>query len=267
MSTNHEDRRLRLRSHVVLAVVAAACSCATPKSDTIVGVSTVTSASVGRQPLLSWVDGPNRRAIVDFVRRVSGADSPGLVPAEERIAVFDNNGTLWPEKPLPQAAFVAALVPAPARVLDAGCGTGRAAVRLDELGYDVVGVDVDAAMLEQARAAAPELDWRLGDLASFDLDETFDVVLVAGNTIPLLEPGTLADACARLAAHAAPGGVVVVGFGLDSDHLPGDCPVTPLDDVDAAMAAAGLVPEDRHGTWAGGPFEGGYVVATYRRPA
>ncbi|MDF2692735.1 MAG: hypothetical protein K0S65_1118 [Labilithrix sp.] len=68
----------------------------------------VTSASVGRQPLASWVDGPNKRAIVDFVKRVSSTDSPGLVPAEERIAVFENNGTLWPEKPLAEAAFVAA---------------------------------------------------------------------------------------------------------------------------------------------------------------
>ena len=166
-----------------------------------------------------------------------------------------------------EAAFVATLVPAPARVLDAGCGTGRVAVRLHELGYDVVGVDVDRAMLDQARAAAPRLDWRVGDLATFDLGETFDVVLVAGNTIPLLEPGTLTAACARLAAHTAAGGAMVAGFGLDADHLPGDCPVTPLVDVDAAMRAAGLEQGERYGTWARGPVEDGYVVATYRRPA
>ncbi|GAB3195886.1 class I SAM-dependent methyltransferase [Nocardioides hungaricus] len=168
-----------------------------------------------------------------------------------------------------EAAFVAGLVPAPARVLDAGCGTGRVAVRLYELGYDVVGVDVDAAMLGQARAAAPGLDWRVGDLSTLDLGPglrgAFDAVLVAGNTIPLLEPGTLPVTCERLAAHLAPGGVVVAGFGLDTAHLPGDCPVTPLAEVDAAMAAAGLTAADRHGTWSAGPFEGEYVVATYRR--
>lgn len=166
-----------------------------------------------------------------------------------------------------EAAFVAGLAPAPARVLDAGCGTGRVAVRLHELGYDVVGVDVDASMLDQARTAAPELDWRLGDLATFDLGATFDVVLVAGNTVPLLEPGTLGDACERLAAHVAAGGTAVLGFGLDPAHLPGDCPVTPIAEVDAAMSAAGLEAHDRYGTWDRAPFESGYVVATYRRSA
>ena len=167
-----------------------------------------------------------------------------------------------------EAAFVARLVPAPARVLDAGCGTGRVAVRLDELGYDVVGVDVDASMLGLARAQAPRLDWRIGDLATLDLDERFDVVLVAGNTIPLLEDGTLGSACARLAAHVVPGGVVVCGFGLDAAHLPGDCPATPLSEVDAAMAAAGLSSVARFGTWAGDAFapEDGYVVTVHATP-
>ncbi|MFC7497132.1 MULTISPECIES: class I SAM-dependent methyltransferase [unclassified Nocardioides] len=164
-----------------------------------------------------------------------------------------------------EATFVAALVPAPARVLDAGCGTGRVAVRLAELGYDVVGVDVDESMIEVARAEAPELDWRLGDLATFDLGETFDLVLVAGNTIPLLEPGTLVDACERLAAHLAPAGVVVCGHGLDAAHLPGDCPPTDLADVDAAFAAHGLEVAARHGTWGGDAFEpgAGYAVTVY----
>jgi SAM-dependent methyltransferase len=166
-----------------------------------------------------------------------------------------------------EASFVAELVPAPARVLDAGCGTGRVAVRLHELGYAVVGVDVDDTMLGQARAAAPGLDWRLGDLASFDLGERFDVVLVAGNTIPLLEPGTLPAACERLAAHVEVAGSAVVGFGLDAAHLPGDCPVTPFSEVEAAMAAAGLVLDAQHGTWDRDPFRGDYVVATFGRPA
>lgn len=164
-----------------------------------------------------------------------------------------------------EASFVADLIAPPARVLDAGCGTGRVAVRLHELGYDVVGVDVDETMLAQARAAAPELDWRAADLATFDLGETFDVVLVAGNTIPLLEPGTLLDACERLGAHLAPGGVVVCGFGLDAAHLPGNCPVTPLADVDAAFGVLGLDAVVRYGTWEHDAFDPaqGYAVSLY----
>ena len=168
-----------------------------------------------------------------------------------------------------EAAFVADLVPPPARVLDAGCGTGRVAVRLAELGYRVVGVDVDAAMLDQARAAAPGLDWRLADLATFDLGPrlrgSFDVVLVAGNTIPLLEPGTLRDACERLADHLAPGGVLVCGYGLDADHLPGGCPPTDLAEVDAAFGVVGLDAVTRYGTWDGHIFDPaeGYAVTVY----
>jgi SAM-dependent methyltransferase len=164
-----------------------------------------------------------------------------------------------------EAAFVAGLVEAPASVLDAGCGTGRVAIRLAAQGYAVVGVDLDASMLVEARAEAPELDWRVGDLAALDTGATYDVVLVAGNTVPLLEPGTLAAAAARLAAHVGAGGHLVSGFGLDADHLPGDCPVTPLDEVLATFAGAGLVEVARYGTWDRAPYDAaaGYVVLVH----
>ena len=164
-----------------------------------------------------------------------------------------------------EATFVAGLVEPPASVLDAGCGTGRIATRLDELGYDVVGVDVDAAMLQVARAEGPALDWRLGDLATLDLDRTFDVVLLAGNIVPLLEPGTLPAVAQRLAAHLEPDGRVVCGFGLDPGHLPAGCPVTPLADFEAAMAAAGLGAVARWSGWDRAAFDvaGGYVVTVH----
>ena len=49
--------------------------------------------------LESWNDGPAKSAIVDFVDRVT-SDGPDLVAPEERVAVFDNDGTLWCEKPM-----------------------------------------------------------------------------------------------------------------------------------------------------------------------
>src|SRR3954466_7177458 len=51
--------------------------------------------------LSSWRDTPTRRAIVAFVDRVCGRDGSPPVPVEERLAVFDNDGTLWCEKPMP----------------------------------------------------------------------------------------------------------------------------------------------------------------------
>ena len=50
--------------------------------------------------LASGSDGPTRRTIVDFVEDVAG-DGPDAVPPAERLAVFDNDGTLSTEKPMP----------------------------------------------------------------------------------------------------------------------------------------------------------------------
>ena len=58
-------------------------------------------ASMAAEELLeSWNDTETRRAIVDFVEAVAG-DGPDVVPPEQRVAVFDNDGTLWTEKPMP----------------------------------------------------------------------------------------------------------------------------------------------------------------------
>jgi phosphoglycolate phosphatase-like HAD superfamily hydrolase len=51
--------------------------------------------------LPSWSEGRAREEILDFVRRVSGEGSTDAVPVAERLAVFDNDGTLWCEKPMP----------------------------------------------------------------------------------------------------------------------------------------------------------------------
>jgi len=57
-------------------------------------------------PLPSWNDGPARQAIIDFVKRTTDPASPDFVPAEARIATFDNDGTLWVEHPMyTQLAF------------------------------------------------------------------------------------------------------------------------------------------------------------------
>jgi phosphoserine phosphatase len=50
--------------------------------------------------LTSWTDSPAKQSIVAFVERVTKPGSPDFVPAPERIAVFDNDGTLWAEQPM-----------------------------------------------------------------------------------------------------------------------------------------------------------------------
>jgi len=61
----------------------------------------------GQEPLRSWRDGATKEAIVSFVERIVAVDTPDYVPPDERIAVFDNDGTLWCEQPMyVQMAFV-----------------------------------------------------------------------------------------------------------------------------------------------------------------
>ncbi|KAI9002211.1 NapD-like protein [Hyaloraphidium curvatum] len=58
-------------------------------------------------PLPSWRDGPRRRALLDFVAAVTAEGGPEFVPPAGRIAVFDNDGTLWVEQPYyVQLAFI-----------------------------------------------------------------------------------------------------------------------------------------------------------------
>jgi hypothetical protein len=58
-------------------------------------------------PLPSWNDGATKKSITDFVAKVTTAGSPDFVPVPERIATFDNDGTLWCEQPLPVQLFFA----------------------------------------------------------------------------------------------------------------------------------------------------------------
>src|SRR5512141_3010826 len=51
--------------------------------------------------LESWNEGATKSAIIEFVAKVTTPDSPAFVPPDDRIATFDNDGTLWCEKPMP----------------------------------------------------------------------------------------------------------------------------------------------------------------------
>ncbi len=145
-------------------------------------------------------------------------------------------------------------------VLDAGCGTGRVAIELAARGFDVVGVDLDPVMLDQARQKAPKIEWVLGDLATLRLRREFDAAVLAGNVMLFVGPGTEADVLASIASHVRPDGLVVAGFQL-SGRL-------SLDAYDAAADGAGLDLVARYATWDREEFAGGdYAVTVHRRRA
>lgn len=65
------------------------------------------NAAFAADPLPSWNAGPAKQGIISFVEKVTKAGSPAFVPLAERIAVFDNDGTLWCEQPMPVQLYFA----------------------------------------------------------------------------------------------------------------------------------------------------------------
>lgn len=195
-------------------------------------------------------------------RWTDDASVPRGATYDDRFARLEASGT----DVHGEATLVAALSPGP-RVLDAGCGTGRVAIELARSGFDVTGVDLDPAMLSTARTKAPDLTWHQADVSELDLPSLgstkgFDTVVLAGNVLIFVAPGTEARSVSRCADLLAPGGLLLAGFevrpaGYQPRHL----------DADATSADLELV--HRWSTWDRQPWQtnGRYQVSVHRRPS
>ncbi len=210
-----------------------------------------------RQPGETW----HRVAVGGF-----GGDGYASAYAERFDAVADRDDAHG------EADLVLDLVGPGARVLDAGCGTGRVAARLASRGLTVRGVDVDASMVEEARRRWPDLDWVVSDLAALEAPSApYDVVVMAGNVVPFIEAAALGPSIAALAGQLRTGGLLVAGFGTDRAHLPAGAPLVPLAAYDVACSGAGLALRERHAGWGREewPEDGtdpGYAVSIHVRP-
>src|SRR5580700_3066383 len=120
------------------------------------------------------------------------------------------------------------LPPAPARILDAGCGPGLYAVPLARLGHDVTGVDVSVPALSHARGLAREA--RLlgkarfvkGDLRDVPLpDAGFDAALLVYFVLEAFSRTEQPKVLARIAASLAPNGILIAEMRLHPDQPPG----------------------------------------------
>ena len=164
-----------------------------------------------------------------------------------------------------EARLVDAMAPRGARILDAGCGPGRLGGYLATAGHDVVGVDVDPALIEAAEQDHPGLCWLVGDLAELDLPargiaEPFDVIASAGNVMTFLAPSTRVQVLSRLRAHLADDGRAVIGFGAGRDY--------EFVQFLADVADAGLAPDLLLSTWDLRPFtEDSDFLVAFLRPA
>src|SRR5262245_59229108 len=100
----------------VLFILVGATGCRN-QAPTVQAPGTTPASAPPADPLPSWNEGASKKAILDFVTRVTTKGGSDFVPEPERIATFDNDGTLWSEQPVYfQLAFafdrVKALAPA-----------------------------------------------------------------------------------------------------------------------------------------------------------
>ncbi|KWX67741.1 bifunctional 2-polyprenyl-6-hydroxyphenol methylase/3-demethylubiquinol 3-O-methyltransferase UbiG [Mycobacterium sp. NAZ190054] len=164
-----------------------------------------------------------------------------------------------------EARLVDAMAPRGARILDAGCGPGRVGGYLAAVGHQVVGVDVDPALIEAAEQDHPGPRWLVGDLAEMDLPargiaEPFDLIVSAGNVMTFLAPSTRVQVLERLRAHLKDDGRAVIGFGAGRDYAYPQF----LDDA----ASAGFAPDLLLSTWDLRPFvEGSDFLVAVLRPS
>ncbi|NDL59790.1 class I SAM-dependent methyltransferase [Phytoactinopolyspora mesophila] len=145
-----------------------------------------------------------------------------------------------------EARLVDAMVARQARILDAGCGTGRLSGDLHARGHTVVGVDADPELIEAAEKDHPGPSYVVADLAELDLGmigetKQFDAVLLAGNVMVFLAPGTETEVLRRIKAAVTAEGFVVAGFHVNRELA--------LADFDQYVADAGLRIEHRFATW------------------
>ncbi|OKH83133.1 SAM-dependent methyltransferase [Mycobacterium sp. ST-F2] len=145
-----------------------------------------------------------------------------------------------------EARLIDAMASRGARILDAGCGPGRVGGYLAAAGHDVVGVDVDPALIAAAEQDHPGPRWLVGDLAELDLPargipEPFDLIVSAGNVMTFVAPSTRVQVLSRLRAHLADDGRVVIGFGAGRDY--------PFNEFFQDASQAGLTPDLLLSTW------------------
>jgi 2-polyprenyl-3-methyl-5-hydroxy-6-metoxy-1,4-benzoquinol methylase len=157
-----------------------------------------------------------------------------------------------------EARLIDAMVPRGARILDAGCGTGRVGGRLAAAGHRVTGMDLDPELIAAAKQDYPDTDWQVGDLAGLELPDRFDVIVCAGNVMTFVAPDTRGEILRRMRAQLSGNGRVAIGFGADRGY--------PFDEFRADAAAAGLAEDLLLATWDLRPFGPGsdFLVALLR---
>lgn len=96
-------RKLYLSAMFLFLIVS--CKNKSEENSTVSSKENTETVATSGDPLPSWNDGTLKKDIIDYVTKVTKEGSPDFIPVESRIATFDNDGTLWAEKPYVQELF------------------------------------------------------------------------------------------------------------------------------------------------------------------
>jgi SAM-dependent methyltransferase len=120
-------------------------------------------------------------------------------------------------KPLDRAFLDAFVERCRGRVVDVGCGPGHVASYLASRGAEVEGIDLSPAMIDEARAAYPEIAFRAGDMFALPYEPGSLAGLVVFYAIVHLRAGELAAPFREFHRVLAPGGLVAIAFHIGSE--------------------------------------------------
>lgn len=133
------------------------------------------------------------------------------------------NLELWqailpPTKAREDADFLAAHCPTGGRILDVPCGEGRVAIELAARGFAVTGIDIAPGLIAAARAAAPALDWREGDMRDLPRGG-YDLVCCWGDSFGYLDEQGNRDFLRAARAALEPGGKLALEMQMLAETL------------------------------------------------
>ena len=161
-----------------------------------------------------------------------------------------------------EARLIDATVPRHARILDAGCGTGRVGGYLAQRGHEVIGTDLDPILIGHAKEDFPDATWLVGDLSEDEIPaHDIDVAVCAGNVMGFLDPAGRAPALENIFRTLRPGGRLFVGFGAGRGWS--------FDDFLATAKKVGFAVQYCYESWDLQPFtqDSAFLVAQLARPA
>lgn len=140
--------------------------------------------------------------------------------------LYDVSVPDWPGEIDFYRSLIGPIAEANGAVLEVACGTGRVTLQLAQCGLRITGVDLSAPMLDIAREKSgdyPNVRFIAGDMRTFDLGETYQLIIMPGHSFQfMLTPDDQLACLANLKRHLAPGGTLVIHLDHQSVDWLGD---------------------------------------------